>query len=294
VIVVAPALRGLLAQKTKRLAKAWKITRADGEVLRFTSASKTLRLVDGQDYSPASGIAASAARREAALAKHDLEFRGVVTSERITADDLAAHRYDEAEVYEYLVDWAYAWAGNITTTRYWISGVTWSGETWSASVEGFTRWLEAKIGDKYARPCRHTLGDAATGGGCSVNLASFTVTGVVAAGTLDGERRRIIRATTGSLSGAFPDGYFAHGRATCTSGANDGITRDVKGYTSATRDIELQLPFPHRIAAADEFSLVAGCNGLKTTCIVKFANFDDFGGYEFMPGSDRILRIRPK
>ena len=112
-------------------------------------------------------------------------------------------------------------------------------------------------------------------------------------GMLDGEKRRIIRATTGSLSGTYADNWFAWGSITGTSGANNGITRDVKSYAQATRDIKCQTPFPFAIAAGDTFTLIAGCNGLKSTCVSKFSNVVNFGGFEFIPGSDEVLRVRP-
>ena len=47
------------------------------------------------------------------------------------------------------------------------------------------------------------------------------------------------------------------------------------------------------IAAGDTFTLIAGCNGLKSTCVSKFSNVVNFGGFEFIPGSDEVLRVRP-
>ncbi len=290
-MIVAPAsCRWLEALKTKRLAKCWKITLTNGDVIRFTSASITLTLADGEDYSPVAGTSPSAHRRESALGAHDLEFSGVVNSSRISIDALKAGLYNDAEVRQYKVDWRYPWAGNIAESTFWIDYVTFDGERWNAQLRGRSRWYEPKIGDKYARDCQHTLGDSK----CQVDLPSNTVSGVVVLGMLDGEKRRFIRATTGTLSGSFIDDWFNWGFVTFTSGANDGIRRDVKDYTSATRDVELMKPFPFEIAAGDQFSITAGCNGLKTTCISKFGNLDNWGGYEFMPGTDAVLRVKPR
>ena len=71
------------------------------------------------------------------------------------------------------------------------------------------------------------------------------------------------------------------------------ITRDIKSYVSATRDIEVQLPFPAPVAVGDTFTIVAGCNGLKSTCISKFNNLVNYGGFEFIPGTDAVLKVRP-
>lgn len=246
-------------------------------------------VVEGDTYSPVGGIAGSAQRREGALATHDVEFVGLITSDKITDADLIAKRYDDAEVTLKVVDWQYPWAGVIASAKWWIDSTQYDGETWKAVIGGWSRWLQAKIGDKFIRPCRVKLGSAK----CGVNLTGFTITGVTVLGMLDGEKKRIIRATTGSLSGSFTDGWFAWGEITGTSGANNGITRDVKAYTQATRDIECQLPFPFEIAAGDTFTVVAGCNGLKATCKTKFSNLVNHQGFEFMPSTDEVLKVRP-
>lgn len=287
-ITVAASRVGFLTQRVKRLARAWKIVRTDGQELLFTTGTKTITL-DGDEYTPVGGVYASAERREGSLSTHDVEFYGILTSDAIADDDLKARRYDDAQVTEYLFDWKYPFAGPIAGARWWITRIRFDGEKWQAALEGMARFAGPKIGERFTRPCRHKLGST----GCGVSLASYTTTGVTVLGMLDGEKRRRIRATTASLSAGFVDGYFAWGTLTGTSGANNGIVRDIKTYTQATRDIETQLPFPFEIAAGDTFTIVAGCNGLKPTCRDKFSNLVNHGGFEFIPGTDAVLRVRP-
>lgn len=287
-ITVPASTREFLKQGAKRIARCWKIVRKDGTTFRFTTATKTITL-DGSSYTPVGGVYSSAERREGGLATHDVEFMGVITSDAITDDDLLARKFDDAEVTEYTIDWKYAFAGPIFARRWWISKVVFDAEIWNGSLEGIGREFREKIGDRYTRPCRHKLGST----GCGISLASYTVTGLTVLGMLDGEKKRRIRASTGTLSGSFADGYFDSGTLTGTSGANNGITRDIKSYVSATRDIEVQLPFPAPVAVGDTFTIVAGCNGLKTTCISKFNNLVNYGGFEFIPGTDAVLKVRP-
>lgn len=289
-IDVPAATVEFLENRTKRLATCWRIVRVDGVILRLTTASKTLT-VEGFDYTPVGGVDASARRREGAMATHDVEFRGILSADVITTEDLHAKRYDDAEITEMVVDWEYPWAGVLYSAKWWIDKVRFNGEMWVATIEGFSRWLQQKVGDKYVRPCLHKLGDDV----CRVDLTTSAnrATGVVVDGMLDGEKRRIIRATTASLAGTYVDDWFNWGTVTFTAGANAGLTRDVKNYTQATRDIELQLPFPHAISPGDVFTIVVGCNGLKATCISKFNNLPNHGGFEFIPGTDKVLRVRP-
>lgn len=293
--MLSPAglFRNSVTSPSRRLATCWRVTPRTGAVLRLAGHSKTLTLDDGTTYSPMGGADPSTARRQGALKEHDREFRGLITSDKITDSDLRAGRWDGAMVEEFLVDWDLAWAGWIRKTAYWIADLTHDGAIWRASTVGLVRWLQGPQGDIYGRHCRHELGVIRPDGdGCPVTLASFTVTGQIATSFGDGGRRLQIRAS--ALSGSYADGYFAEGKLTVTSGLNNGQVRDVKRYTAATKELELHTPLPFAMSAADTFSVTAGCDKRATTCRTKFSVFvSGFGGFDTMPGTDAILGIRP-
>jgi uncharacterized phage protein (TIGR02218 family) len=274
----------------KRWATCWRIARVDTAlpILRFTSHDRILT-VAGESYTPVGSFDASARRREGALRHDAADAHGIISSSAITAEDLRAGRYREAAVIERLVDWRYPFAGTILAFSYWIDDTTFDGERWTANISGLARFLDHRVGDTFARTCRWDLGDA----NCAVALGPFTTSGVHVLGMVDGARRRIIRANASELSGVHPDGWFAWGKVTLTSGANNGIVRVVKAYTQATREIEVQDPFPFEIAIGDTFSVSAGCNKLYSTCKNKFANLARFGGYPTIPGVDKVLRTVP-
>lgn len=281
---VPSALEGLHFEQSKHLATCWKITRRDGVVLRFTSHAEPLTF-GGEVYTPSGAPAASARRREAALKEHDLEFKGAIVSDQITSEDLRSGRYRDAQVDEYSVDYRFAFAGAFYSLRYWIGSIEYDGVEFAASMAGPERWLKKTFGQTHGRVCHFRLGDT----DCGVNLASFTISGVVE-GCLDGEAKRVIKAST---LGSFSDNYFAQGEIVFTSGPNDGLRGDVKSSVGATLEIELQLPMPFRIEPGDTFDIIAGCNGLKRTCKDKFSNLPQFGGDPYIPGADRVLRTHP-
>lgn len=287
-LAVTPRLRGLIETQSKRIATCWLLTRTDSVVLAFTTAPKILT-IGGVTYTPIGSPAPSARRREGSLKAADVDIRGAISSAAITDADLYAGRYADCQVDELVADWRFAWAGAIISRRWWIGRVSFDGEAWSASLEGWPRWLLPKVGDIYTRNCRANLGDAQ----CGVNLAGFTVSGAVVDGTTDGEQRRVIRATTAASMSGFADGYFTNGEITFTSGANNGLRGDVKAWTQATREVELQLPMPFAIASGDTFRIVAGCDKVPTTCKSTFSNLVNFRGEPFIPGLDAVLRIRP-
>lgn len=291
---IPPALVGLVRSQTKHLATCWRFARRDGVVILLTTHDRNLT-VDGELYSPVGSFTTSAIRHNAALEEADVEFRGVITSSVLTSADFIAGKYRDCEVTERRLDARFDWAGPFSKTRYWIQGTKWDGEAWECSCTGVPRWLRPKVGDVYGRNCRHKLGFKPAGGsGCGVNLAAFTVAGAVVGGTLDGERRRIIRINSGPLDG-FADGYFNSGDVLFTSGLNAGLLGlEAKFWTKATRDLELELPAPFDILPGDVLTVTAGCNKLGTTCVQKFNQFLDFGGYPDVPGIDKMLRVTPQ
>lgn len=280
---------GLSEAQLKRMATCFKIERKDGTVFRFTGHDKQLTL-DGELFTPMGGVDASAKRKQSALQDHDIELRGVISSNKITSSDLRAGRYRDAKITEKLCDWKYPFAGTWGSAVYWIGDVKFNGEVWECQIAGLSRWLRHRVGNIFTRNCEVTLGDAK----CKVALGPFTVPGVGLLGLVDGEKRRIIRANPAQLSGSYVDHWFRHGKVTFTSGANNGLKGDVAAYTQATREIELQLPMPFEIALADTFDIIAGCDKRSSTCISKFNNIINYRGDPFLPGSDKVLRITPQ
>jgi hypothetical protein len=84
-------------------------------------------------------------------------------------------------------------------------------------------------------------------------------------------------------------GYFDYGVMTMTSGANDGLSMEVKSYTVG--QIVLQLPFPYAVAVGDSYSLTAGCDRSFTTCKDRFSNVLNFRGEPYVPGLDKVIQV---
>lgn len=291
-LIVRGLFRNVIPAQTRRLATAWKVTPAYGTALRLTSHDVELT-IHGEVYTPMGGADPSTARRQGQLREHDREFRGVITSDRFTAADLIAGRWNGANVTEYLLDWSLGWADEFRITTYRIAELSFDGTLWRASSVGLVQYLRGARGDIYGRHCRHEWGVVRPDGdGCPVVAATFTQSGVVATGFGDGGKKVQIRAS--GLSGSFADGYFALGKLAVTTGANAGQVRDVKRYTLATRELELQYPLPVAMAIGDTFSVTAGCDRRAATCRDKFNVFETgFGGFDTMPGTDFVLGIKP-
>lgn len=283
-VTLAPGSEALNKDKTHRFCTCWKITRADATVFRFTDHDHAI-IFGGDTYTPAGGFRVSARQKQAGLQQQNLEIVGMLSAAAITHADLRAGLYRDAEVWEYLVDWHYPWAGSLASFRYWIAELRFTGEEWEARVEGIVRKLRPAVGKLYTRECWHTLGDAA----CGIDLdhADWKETGTVSDVTSAGfDKRRVFEMDDLTEANEFfNDGYIVW-----TAGNNDSLTGEVKDWDIGTHKVELQEPMPYDIAVADTAVVRKGCDKLAATCKDTFSNLPNFGGFPFVPGNDRMLQ----
>ena len=263
-----------LAQEVTTLATCWSITRKDGFTLYFTDHDKDI-IVDGHRYEAADSMNPSAVSSQAGLAVDNLEFEGVLSAAAITEADILAGKYDHAEITVFMVNYADPAMGTLHLKTGWLGEVTLQGGQFIAEMRGLSSRLQQLIGEVYTSACRAQLGDAR----CGVNLAGYTFTGTVTA--IEG-------------SYAFSDstktqgsGYFSGGKVTFTSGANAGISMEVRDFSAGR--FGLFLPMPAAITVGDSFTAVAGCDKQFDSCKAKFNNAVNFRGEPHVPGTDKIL-----
>ena len=122
-------------------------------------------------------------------------------------------------------------------------------------------------------------GQVAVGSGITQSQQIATVTGAVSAVEAS-------YAFTDS-SKSQPNGYFSDGTVTFTSGANIGLSMEVRDFTSGR--FGLFLPMPNVIAVGDTYTAVAGCDKLFDSCVNRFNNAVNFRGEPHVPGTDKLL-----
>lgn len=270
-------LISLNTNRTHRFSTCWQIERANGTIFRFTDHDSALEL-NGNTFTPAGGFDASARQSRAHLEPANLDFVGMISASALTEDDLRAGLYREAKITEYLVDWRYPWLGVFIENTYWINESQFTGEHWEAKVKGLARFLEPKVGKVYNRTCNHTLGDS----NCQVVLgpltASGTVSGIVTA-------RRIFQSDLGQAND-----YFNYGLLTWTSGINNGLTTEIHDFATVDGTVQLAIEAPFDIEVNDTFSAIRGCDKRPVTCKDTFSNLVNFGGFPFIPGTDKMLQ----
>lgn len=271
---ISVALQNHLAGELSTLATLIKITRRDAVVKAFTSYDQDV-LVDGILYKADGAFQASALENRNTLATDNLEIIGMLDNAALKESDLRAGLYDHARIDVYMCNWADLSQGVVQLRRGWLGEVKISGGQYHAELRGLHDLLQRQIGSFYTPECRHTLGDAR----CAVTLAAHTVTGSITAVTDNGV------FTDASRSEA--DGLFNYGLITFTSGANAGLSMEVKDFTA---DIfTLWLPMPFTVAVGDTYSVIKGCDKRLSTCKNRFNNITNFGGFPDLPGVDKMI-----
>ena len=96
------------------------------------------------------------------------------------------------------------------------------------------------------------------------------------------------------------DDWFNGGAVLWSSGANRGISMEIKDWIAASNTLTLFLPMPNPVADGDYLRVYPGCDKRLTTCRGKFfmrdsINFDsgnqfNFRGEPFLPGRDHVSR----
>lgn len=263
-----------IAGEATTLANGWKVTRRDGVILGFTDHDHDLTFA-GLTFAAASGFAAGGDESETGLAASSSETLGALSSDAITAEDIAAGRYDGAIVDLYLVNWQ-APGQHMRLKRYEIGEVTRSESDFKAELRGLSHRLGQVQGRVYGHRCDAGFCDAR----CRLRASDFRHAGVVAAA----DRSSVM---VEGLDGAAP-ARLAGGVMTLTSGALAGISVDIDGAARSGGRMRLSLWQPLRALprAGDAVTVLEGCDKRFETCRDHFGNAVNFRGFPHMPGAD--------
>lgn len=320
-ITIEPSGAAHLEHRTKRLATLWRLERTDGDVQTFTNHDKNITFdsattnrglisPDVRVYTPVGGFDGSAKRRETGLKAQNLDFKGIISSSAITVDDLRAGRYRGADLQEFVVDHRYPFKGAIVQNKYTVQDALFNGEFWSALLAGTAHKFASKTGELFSKFCPFEVFEFGGVRNCRKDSAGYNRANVAVNAVTS---RRVFTATTASLpfpSGvvgvpnidaqffplADPDkrqgltGWFGHGKVTWLTGANIGIVSEVRIFKITTLTFELHIPTPFNIVAGDTFDAQAGCDKEKATCIQKFLNLVNFGGFSFLVGPKEAIQ----
>lgn len=255
-----------------------KITRTDSAVLALTDLDVDVDF-GGTNYLSSIGYTPSNFEATSTLSVNNSELGTYISVGGFERDDLTAGLFDFALVEIILVDYiALTKVRDIATGR--LGEVEITDDAFKVEFRSLTQPLQQTIGRIYQAECDANLGDSR----CGVLLASFTDTGTITSVTSNS-----VFVDSGFI-GTQSDDYYNYGLITFTSGLNNGLKQEIKDYNDATGEFTTLLPFPFAVAVSDTFSVYAGCDKRKTTCINKFNNVINFRGFDMKPSRDQLLK----
>jgi uncharacterized phage protein (TIGR02218 family) len=277
---IPAALQAKLDSGVTTLCRCWLIARQDGVTQGFTDHDEDIVL--GEVICRAgTGLTGSEVTQKHGLAVDSSELAGALADDTLNEDDLAAGRYDAASVELWLVDWGEP-ALRVLMAKGTLGEVRRDGAVFIAELNGLSQKLAQDTGRIYTATCSADLGDSR----CALDLTSAafrgagTVTAVTATSTLRADGL-----------GDFDDGWFTGGKLSFTSGANAGLSVEVKLHRAGA-DVMLDLwqAMPQPIAPGDAFIVTAGCDKRFATCHDRFNNVVNFRGFPHIPGNDFVVR----
>lgn len=261
------------------LARCWHLVRRDGVVMGFTDHDEAIEF-GGVICEPGSGFGPSAVEQSSGLSADSHEVSGALTSDRITADDIARGLYGGAEVTLFLVDWQEPEV-RVLLSRGLIGEIRRGDALFEAEIAGLADRLGQPFGRAYLPGCSARLGD----GECGVDLMQPEYRGLGVVTELRGSQLFMA-----SGLGGFSRDWFAGGRLVWRSGANEGLEGHVKAHPVGGEKavVELWLSPPMGPAVGDEFEVFAGCDRTAAMCSAKFDNMLNYRGFPQMPGDDAV------
>lgn len=265
-------LKNHYASGTTTLATCWRAILSDGTVVAATSLDRDL-VIGGVTYKAAQAYSPSDIDSASELNPDNLEVEGFLASPSITDSDIHSGRWDFAEVEVFEVNYQDLAQGQNIIRKGTLGEVRGGRSKFVAELRGLMQAYTRTIVRLTTRECLVDFGDAK----CGVSLAAWTVTGTVGGATSN----RIISDPARTETAE----YFTGGKLTFTSGANVGLSMEVKNYQPGS--IELHEPFYFPIAAGDAYSMHAGCQKrFDEDCKIRFANQANFRGFPHLPGAD--------
>lgn len=264
-------------------AQCWTITRQDGEVFAFTSHDQPMNW-RGVVHSPCDSLMSTATEMSSITgAVGNMELRGIVSDDSITEQDMLNGLFDRAFVEVWMVPWSPE-EGEVPFRL--LAGTT--GELSHGQNEFNYEVLSpgAQLQQKntvevYTPGCRYEFGDDR----CGFDLKSLAVSGVVTATATRDASTYATRRAFGDSNRTEESAYFSLGKVTWVTGANAGVTREVKDFANGI--FVLWEPLLHEIQTGDEYTATPGCKRSPEAC-QGYNNYINFGGYPDVPGQDSI------
>jgi uncharacterized phage protein (TIGR02218 family) len=257
------------------IAFCWRVERRDGVAIGNTTHDRELA-IDGLIYRAAPGMLPSAITLSDGFDAGTLDVSGALTSDAISATDLASGRWDRASVTIFMVDWEQPGGEQLFLVRGELGAVATKGDAFEAELRGPTALLDRPVVEQTSPECRAELGDKR----CRVDMAGRVRMSRVAAVP----QEDVLEVA----SWAADAGAYRYGRLRWVSGRNSGLESAILASSGALLTLR---EAPHLSpATGDLVELHEGCDRSFQTCKTRFANTLNFRGEPHLPGMDLLTR----
>jgi uncharacterized phage protein (TIGR02218 family) len=263
-----------LGDEAMPIAFCWRVERPDGIAVALTSHDRPLAF-GGVRYTASPGMVPSAIGWSDDPAEAGMDVSGALSSQAITANDLAAGRYDGARLTLSIVDWTDPAGTQMVLASGYIGGVEITGSAFEAEFRPLAAALAADPIELTSPECRASLGDQR----CRVDMSARTLIAVVA---------NIVDTQTIDVTAIGDGGRFAFGRLRPIDGALAGL--DIEIAAAAGGRLTLRDPTAARLAPGTRIQLKEGCDRRFATCRDRFANQANFRGEPHVPGNDSVAQ----
>tara|TARA_R110002167_G_scaffold180490_3_gene380729 strand:+ start:2546 stop:3370 length:825 start_codon:yes stop_codon:yes gene_type:complete len=262
------------ASDLETVATFWRVLRRDGVTLGFTTHDRDLWF-DRVLHRASPGMVPSSIRKSADLEPDSAEVRGALSHEAITSEDLAAGRFDGAQVRIGVVDWEtlereVLYAGTIGT-------ISQEDGAFSADLVSRKADLQRDPVPRTSPACRATF----CGPGCNLNPMQFTHEVTVDAGDPEANAVRLVEAVDPAP--------FLGGTLRWIEGPQAGLSMGIAGG-DGTGSLVLDTPIDATPASGTRAQMREGCDHTLDTCASRFGNAVNFRGEPFLPGNDLLTR----
>lgn len=253
------------------------VERKDGVRLGFTTHDQDIEH-NGVLFEARSAANPSEIQFSGAFKVDNANIGGVLSSDRITENDLRAGRYEDARVDMMLIDWADPSKGVINIGRYFMGPIQFVDEQYKIDLLSFKELLQKELGDYITMRCRVDFCSAP----CGLKREDHTIIGSI--GEVIAPDELILNAADGR-----DENYWQYGLIKILGGDNEGLIRDIKESDEDGR-IHLWEPFPFLPQAGEMYQMIAGCDKTLETCRDRYDNVVNFRGFPTVPGSMNVLK----
>ena len=275
------------------------------DTIGFTSNTRDMELPghSGVVFKSAVGITPSAIEQKLDESA-TLEMQGMYTDGTFERNDVLGGRWDFADVEVFSAPWDVPDLGELVHFKGNLSEFKDFELSFNAEARGLMARLSSDAGLVTTRYCRvKEFGDSEckfTGSTVTIDSVEYGMQGLISSVSVGSERRKIalddIYYLPVGAATIQPTGFFDNGVLECSTGANEGISREVLRYEYddgvITISVKRAFPFNINPFESNEFVIKAGCNRTLENC-QKYDNVINFRGEPYIPGIEAMNRVPP-